>query len=37
MNVGELPEADNAMWFDFLSPIKEDASAISVSTFHPSN
>jgi hypothetical protein len=35
--VEELPEADNARWFDFLAPIKEDASTISVSTFQPSN
>jgi hypothetical protein len=37
MNVEELPEEDNAMWSDFLAPVKEDASTISVSTFQPSN
>jgi hypothetical protein len=37
MNEEELPEEDNAVSSDFLAPVKEDASTISVSTFQPSN
>jgi len=37
LNEEELPVVDNAVWSNFLTPIKENALAVLVTTLQPSN